>query len=59
MDQSNNRTYYRERAKASRNLAERAASPMIAGIHLKLATSYDEVVAALDRNGQPRPSDQA
>lgn len=45
MNQSNHREYYVARAASSRELAQRAADPAIAAIHVDLAERY-EVLAA-------------
>ena len=59
MDQLNHQDYYLTRAKASRELAEQAADPAIAGIHSEMASRYDEMVARLERNDGTDRSSQA
>jgi hypothetical protein len=46
MTELNNNEYYRRRAEHSRELAENAANPNIARIHLEMAARYDELAAA-------------
>lgn len=45
MPELNDRDYYAARAAQARSLAERAADPMIAQIHRRMADSYLELVA--------------
>ena len=54
MDQSNHHSYYRTRAKVSRELAQRAVSPGIAAIHSELATRYEKMIAQLEQDGAGR-----
>lgn len=49
MNQLNHQNYYRERAKASRDLAEQAANPAIAAIHSEFAARYDKMAAQSEK----------
>lgn len=42
----NNRDYYLRRAQHSRELAENAANPSIARIHLDMAVRYEDLASA-------------
>ncbi|UVO49460.1 hypothetical protein M0208_02630 [Sphingomonas sp. SUN019] len=46
MDQLNDREYYRSRAIASRQLAERCSDPQIAKIHSDFARHYEAAMAS-------------
>ena len=59
MDQLNHQDYYLTRARASRQLAQQAADPAIAGIHSEMASRYDDMVAQFERNDATRRSAQA
>lgn len=59
MDQLNHQDYYLTRAKASRELAQQALNPAIAGIHSEMASRYDDMVAQLERNDDSGRSAQA
>lgn len=50
MNQQNHQEYYVERAATSRQLAQRAADPAIAAIHIDLATRYEALA------GQSEPT---
>lgn len=54
MTELNNHDYYMRRAQHSRHLAECAANPSIARIHLEMAARYEELAAATsaERNEQ-------
>lgn len=55
MDQSNHYSYYRTRAETSRESAQQAPNPMIAGIHIEFATRYEGLIAELEQsNGTAR-----
>lgn len=49
MNQPNDQEYYVARAASSRDLAQRAATPMIAAIHVELAIRYDVLAAQPER----------
>lgn len=53
MRQSDDRSYYQNRAKVSQELAKRTANPMVAFIHLELANRY-EMLAAGPRQERSR-----
>lgn len=46
MTELNNQDYYLRRAQHSRELAENAANPAIARIHLDMASRYEELASA-------------
>lgn len=46
MAELNNRDYYLRRAQHSRELAENAANPAIARIHLDMAVRYEDLASA-------------
>jgi hypothetical protein len=46
MDHLNNREYYRARAIASRQLAQKCSDPQIARIHSDFARRYEEALAS-------------
>lgn len=48
MSQTNHRDYYRSRAEASRDLAQRATDPSVAAIHIEMAIRYDGIATQLD-----------
>jgi hypothetical protein len=51
MTELNNNDYYLRRAEHSRQLAENAANPAIARIHLEMAERYEQLASAT--GGQP------
>ena len=58
MDKRNDHDYYLARAKASRELALRAASPAAAAIHSELAQRYEAAAfLLLEENYAPLASD--
>lgn len=54
MTDLNNQDYYLRRARHSRELAESAANPSIARIHLEMAMRYEELATATSAEADER-----